>query len=84
MPYISPLLTNIAEATKKSAVMLDRDFAELEKLQNSVNSIKTFVMNAYGKIEQNLKTELQKIRPDTAFYIFEPQEDLFSYICAYV
>ena len=64
MHYISPLLTNIADATKKSAFMLDRDFAELEQLQNSVNSIKTFVMNAYSKVEQNLKTELQKIRPD--------------------
>ena len=68
MPYISPLLTNIAEATKKAAFMLDRDFAELEQLQNSVNSIKNFVMNSYAKIEQNLKTELARIRPDIPIY----------------
>jgi len=64
MPYISPLLTNITEITKKSASALDRDFCELEKLQNSVKSIKPFVMSAYSRIEQTLKTELAKIRPD--------------------
>ncbi|MBO7605391.1 MAG: inositol monophosphatase [Elusimicrobiaceae bacterium] len=64
MPYISPLLTNVVDATKKAAQMLDRDFSELEKLQNSVGSIKTFVMNAYSKTEKNLQIELAKIRPD--------------------
>jgi len=44
--------------------MLDRDFSELEKLQNSISSIKTFVMNAYSKTEKNLQIELAKIRPD--------------------
>ncbi len=64
MPYISPLLTSIVEATKKSASSLDRDFAELEQLQNSVKSIKNFVLNSYSRLEQNLKVELSKIRPD--------------------
>ena len=64
MPYISPLLTSIVDATKKSASSLDRDFAELEQLQNSVKSIKNFVTNSYSRLEQNLKIELAKIRPD--------------------
>lgn len=64
MPYISPLLTSIVDAAKKSASSLDRDFAELEQLQNSVKSIKNFVVNSYTRLEQNLKVELSKIRPD--------------------
>jgi len=72
MPYISPLLTNIVDATKKSASYLDRDFSELEQLQNSVKSIKTFVTNAYTKLEKNLKTELSKIRPDIP--VFTPSD----------
>lgn len=72
MPYISPLLTNIVDAVKKSAQMLDRDFSELEKLQNSVGSIKTFVMHAYQKTEQNLTVELSKIRPDIP--VFTPSQ----------
>lgn len=74
MPYISPLLTNIVEATKKSASSLDRDFAELEQLQNSVKSIKTFVMNSYTRLEQNLKVELSKIRPDIP--VFTPSDKI--------
>ena len=68
MPYISPLLTNIVDAVKKATQMLDRDFSELEKLQNSVSSIKTFVMNSYTKTEKNLQIELAKIRPDIAVF----------------
>ncbi len=64
MAYISPLLTSIVEAVKKSASSIDRDFAELEKLQNSIKSIKSFVFNSYTRLEQNLKAELSKIRPD--------------------
>jgi len=76
MPYISPLLTNIVEATKKSASYLDRDFAELEQLQNSVKSIKTFVVNAYTKLENNLKIELSKIRPDIP--VFTPADKIVA------
>lgn len=64
MAYVTPLLTGVVEAVKKSVLPLDRDFAELEQLQNSVKSIKNFVMGSYSKLEQNLKMELSKIRPD--------------------
>ncbi len=74
MPYISPLLTSIVDATKKSSSSLDRDFAELEQLQNSIKSIKTFVMNSYTRLEQNLKVELSKIRPDVP--VFTPSDKI--------
>ncbi|WP_029322839.1 motility associated factor glycosyltransferase family protein [Butyrivibrio sp. AE3004] len=32
----------------------------------------------------HLEALQKKIRPDTHFYIYEPQEDLFSFICAYI
>ncbi len=64
MAYITPLLTTVVESVKKTTSSLDRDFAELEKLQNSVKSIKNFVFNSYTKLEQNLKIELSKIRSD--------------------
>ena len=32
----------------------------------------------------HLKALMNKIRPDTTFYIYEPQEDLFAYVCAFV
>jgi len=64
MAYITPLLSAIVDAVKKSASSVDRDFMEIEKLQNSVKSIKTFVFNSYTRLEQNLKIELSKIRAD--------------------
>ena len=44
MSYISPLLTSFVNAVKKSASSLDRDFNELEKLQNSIKGNKNFVL----------------------------------------
>lgn len=68
MSYISPLLTAVVGAVKKSASSLDRDFSELEQLQNSVRGNKNFVFNSYSRIEKNLKVELGKIRPDIPVY----------------
>lgn len=79
MAYVTPLLTGIVEAVKKSAGSLDRDFAELEQLQNSVKSIKNFVMGSYTKLMQNLKVELSKIRPDIPVYTTENEIKGHSY-----
>lgn len=68
MSYISPLLTSFVGAVKKSASSLDRDFCELEKLQNSIRGNKNFVFNSYSRLEQNLKVELGKIRADLPIY----------------
>lgn len=72
MSYISPLLTSFVNAVKKSASSLDRDFNELEKLQNSIRGNRNFVVNSYGKVENTLKIELAKIRPDLP--IFTPND----------
>lgn len=72
MPYISPLLTSVVTAVKKSASSLDRDFNELEQLQNSIRGNKNFVFNAYSRLEKNLKAELAKIRPDLP--VFTPAD----------
>jgi len=72
MSYISPLLTGFVNAIKKSASSLDRDFTELEQLQNSIKGNKNFVFNSYSRIEKNLKTELAKLRPDLP--IFTPSD----------
>ncbi len=68
MSYISPILTSFVNAVKKSASSLDRDFNELEQLQNSIKGNKNFVFNSYSRLEKNLKTELAKIRPDMPVY----------------
>jgi myo-inositol-1(or 4)-monophosphatase len=72
MAYVSPLLTSIVEAVKKSASSLDRDFYELEKLQNSIRGNKNFVMNSYMRLVQNLKNELAQVRPNLP--IFTPND----------
>ncbi|MBE6451456.1 MAG: inositol monophosphatase [Alphaproteobacteria bacterium] len=72
MSYVSPLLTAFVNAVKKSASSLDRDFCELEQLQNSIKGNKNFVFNSYSRIEKNLKIELAKIRADLP--IFTPSD----------
>lgn len=72
MSYISPLLTAFVGAVKKSASSLDRDFNELEKLQNSVRGNKNFVLNSFTRLTQNLRIELGKIRPDLP--VFTPND----------
>lgn len=72
MSYISPLLTAFVSAVKKSASSIDRDFNELEKLQNSIRGNKNFVFNSFSRLEQNLKVELGKVRPDLP--VFTPND----------
>ncbi len=68
MSYLSPLLTMLVNAVKKSTANLDRDFSEIERLQSSVRPYQNFVTNSYNKVAQNLRIELGKIRPDAAFF----------------
>lgn len=79
MSYLSPLLTNVVNAVKKSASSLDRDFNELEQLQNSIRGNKGFVFNSYDRLEQKLKIELGKIRPDLP--IFTPNDKIAGASC---
>lgn len=67
MSYLSPLLTMMVNAVKKSTSNLDRDFSEIERLQASVRPYQNFVANSYNKTAQNLRIELTKIKPDAAY-----------------
>lgn len=67
MSYLSPTLSLLVNAVKKSTFSLDRDFSEIEKLQSSVKGYQNFAANAYDKVAQTLKVELSKLRPDFKF-----------------
>ena len=60
MAYISPMLTNIVTAVKKASVNLNRDFSEIERLQNSVKGSLDFTRIAFDKIQKSLKNEFAK------------------------
>jgi len=63
MAYISPMLTNIVTAVKKASVNLNRDFSEIERLQNSVKGSLDFTRIAYDKIQKGLRTEFSRVLP---------------------
>lgn len=81
MSYLSPLMTMMLNGVKKATVSLDRDFSEIERLQSSVKPYQDFVRNAYGRIAQNLRIELSKIKPNALFIDAEvaniPEQDCF-------
>ena len=63
MAYISPMLTNIVNAVKKASVNLNRDFSEIERLQNSVKGSIDFTKIAFDKIQKGLRNEISKVMP---------------------
>ena len=63
MAYISPMLTNIVTAVKKASVNLNRDFSEIERLQNSVKGSLDFAKIAFDKVEKGVRIEFGKIVP---------------------
>ena len=63
MAYISPMLTNIVNAVKKASINLNRDFSEIERLQNSVKGSMDFTKIAFDKIQKGLKNEIGRIMP---------------------
>lgn len=81
MSYLSPLMTLMLNGIKKATASLDRDFSEIERLQSSVKPYQDFVRNAYGRIAQNLRIELGKIKPNALFIDSEvtniPNQDCF-------
>lgn len=63
MAYISPMLTNIVTAVKKASINLNRDFSEIERLQNSVKGSLDFTRIAFDKIQKGLRAEFGRILP---------------------
>lgn len=70
MAYISPMLTNIVTAVKKASVNLNRDFSEIERLQNSIKGSLDFTRIAFDKIQKGLKAELAKVLPALPVVLF--------------
>lgn len=69
MAYISPILTLMIGAVKKTASVLGRDFNELEHLQNSVHGDKGFALHSYDNVLRILREEMGKIKTDTAIVV---------------
>lgn len=67
MAYISPILSGITDAVKKTSVALTRDFNELEHLQNSVHGDNGFAMRSLQKATSVLQAQLAKIKPSHTF-----------------
>lgn len=66
MSYISANLNFLLTTVKKAAGSLTRDFSEIERLQNAVRGHSEFAKIAYDRVNQALRNELQKGRPDYA------------------
>ena len=62
MAYLSPVLTLIIAAVKKTSSALARDFNELEHLQNGVHGDSSFALRSAERTERILKEELSKIK----------------------
>lgn len=69
MAYVSPTLTLMVEAVKKTASAVGRDFNELEHLQTSVHSDGTFAKHSYDKVLKVLHDEFAKFKPDLPLFV---------------
>ena len=71
MALRSALVNVMAQAAKRAARGLIRDFGEIEQLQVSKKGPADFVSNADLKAERTLRQELGKVRPDWGFLLEE-------------
>ncbi len=74
------MLTNIVTAVKKASVNLNRDFSEIEHLQNSVKGSLDFAKIAFDKIEKGLRAEFNRIMPQMPVVMIgdkTPKEGLY-------
>lgn len=72
MLYATPFVTAQVNALKKAARALDRDFMEIEQLQNSVRGSNDFVFNTYTRLETRLRESFAQLYPDVK--IFTPSD----------
>ena len=85
MAYISPMLTNIVTAVKKASVNLNRDFSEIERLQNSVKGSLDFTKIAFDKVEKGIRIELAKVLPALPVMLIndkKPKEGMYLCVSA--
>lgn len=74
LPNQSSIMTVMTRAALKASKKLVRDFSELENLQVSVKSNKTFVTSADIMADKILKEELLHARPDCSLISEETEE----------
>lgn len=85
MAYISPMLTNIVTAVKRASVNLNRDFSEIEHLQNSVKGSLDFTRIAFDKVEKGVRIEFGKVLPTIPVVLINdkrPNEGMYLSISA--
>lgn len=85
MAYISPMLTNIVTAVKKASINLNRDFSEIERLQNSIKGSLDFAKIAFDKVQKGIKIEFGKIMPAIPVVLANektPKEGMFLLVSA--
>ena len=85
MAYISPMLTNIVTAVKKASINLNRDFSEIERLQNSIKGSLDFTKIAFDKVQKGIKIEFSKIMPTVPVVLANekaPKEGMFLLVSA--
>ncbi len=68
MSHITPVLTTLIAALKKSCMSLNRDFAEIESLQTSINGANNFSLLSIKKVEETLAVELKTYKPNFPIY----------------
>lgn len=85
MAYISPMLTNIVAAVKKASINLNRDFSEIERLQNSIKGSLDFTKIAFDKVQKGIKIEFGKVMPTIPVVLANektPKEGMFLLVSA--
>ncbi len=66
----------MSSALLKIAKILRRDFSELEKIQNAKQNVEKFVFKSIQNIQESLKIDLIKARPEAEILFVEDKENI--------
>ena len=80
MASASPLLNILIKSIRTIRKFILRDFYEIEKLQSSVRKNETFISNSVARLESEVSTILEKIKPDSNLNIDNNQLEDESWI----
>ena len=70
---MQPITNSLIQATRKATRYLQRDYLELESLQNSPRGTAEFCKRSYNRVKSTLKEELQK---HTSFICFADEDKI--------
>ncbi len=80
MASASPLLNILVKSIRNIRKFILRDFYEIEKLQSSIRTNETFINNSVTRLENEISTILEKIKPDSNLKIDNNQLEDESWI----